>query len=89
MAALGDDPAVLEDDDPVGALHRGEAVGNDERGAALGQPFDGLLHRALALGVERTGGLVEQEDGGVAQDGAGDGEALRWPPESMTPRSPT
>src|SRR5438309_2095115 len=28
------------------------------------------------VGVEAAGGLVEQEDGRVAQDGAGDGDAL-------------
>ena len=35
-----------------------------------------LLHRALALGVERAGRLVEEEHRGVAQDGAGDGQPL-------------
>jgi membrane fusion protein (multidrug efflux system) len=33
------------------------------------------LHQALALGVERAGCLVEQQQGGVAQDGAGDAVA--------------
>ena len=34
------------------------------------------LHRALALGVEGGGGLVEEQDRRVLQDGAGDGDAL-------------
>ena len=34
------------------------------------------LHQRLALGVERAGRLVEQQDRRVAQDGAGDGDAL-------------
>ena len=40
------------------------------------QPLQRLLHRALALGVERAGRLVEQQDRRVAQDRAGDREAL-------------
>ena len=35
-----------------------------------------VLHEAFALAVERAGGLVEDEDGRVFQDGAGDGDAL-------------
>ena len=34
------------------------------------------LHLRLALGVERAGGLVEQQDRRVLQEGAGDGDPL-------------
>ncbi len=34
------------------------------------------LDHGFGLGVERTGGLVEDEDARVGEDGAGDGEAL-------------
>ena len=34
------------------------------------------LDEPLGLGVERAGGLVEDQDRGVAEDGAGDGESL-------------
>lgn len=36
----------------------------------------GLLHQLFALGVEGAGGLVQQEDRGLAHQGAGDGQAL-------------
>lgn len=34
------------------------------------------LYGGLALGVELVGGLVEQQDAGVADHGTGDGDAL-------------
>ena len=43
VRALLDDPAVLEHDDLAGALDRGEAVGDDDSGAARQQaPQAGL-----------------------------------------------
>ena len=42
----------------------------------LHQPLQRLLHQRLAFGVERRGRLVEQQDRRVAQDGAGDRDAL-------------
>ena len=59
-----------------GIEHRRQPVGDDERGAAARQPVEGAADRRLALGVERRGRLVEQEDGRVAQDGAGDRQPL-------------
>jgi hypothetical protein len=40
------------------------------------QVLQGILHQALALGVEGAGGLVQQQQRRVAQDGAGHGDAL-------------
>jgi hypothetical protein len=57
----------------------GEAMGDDDGGAVLHQPLEGILHHALALGVERRGRLVEQQQRGLAQQGAGDGDALALP----------
>ena len=48
----------------------------DDRGAALGELLERLLDRALGLDVERAGRLVEHEHGRVAQDRAGDRDAL-------------
>ena len=76
VAADLDDAAVVEDDDAVGVADGAEAVGDDEGGAALLQLLQRLLDEVLALAVERRGGLVEDEDAGVAEDGAGDRDAL-------------
>ena len=43
------------------------------------QPGERLLHGGLALGVERAGRLVEQQDARVAQQGAGQRDALALP----------
>src|SRR3546814_8453754 len=53
-----------------------EAVGDDEGGAPADQLSQRLLNMALRLAVEGGGRLVEQQDGGVLQHGAGDGDAL-------------
>ena len=76
VAAGLDDPAAVDDVDAVGAAHGRQAVGDQERRAAGHQPLQRLLHLRLALGVERAGRLVEQQDRRVLQEGAGDGDPL-------------
>jgi hypothetical protein len=71
-----DHAALVDDIDAVGVLHGRQAVGDQDRGAAGHQPLQRRLDLGLALGVERAGGLVEQQDRGVLQEGAGDGDAL-------------
>ena len=45
-------------------------------------------HLVLDLRVERAGGLVEDDDGGVAEEGAGEGHApAQSPVISSTPSS--
>ena len=70
------DPAVVDDHDLVGVADGGEAVGDDEDGAADAQAFQRFLHFGFAFGVERAGGFVEQQQRRVFQDGAGDADAL-------------
>ncbi len=79
MRALGDDPAPVQHHDPVGFLYRGKAMRHDQRGAAFAQSLHRLLHGPLAFGIECRGRLVQQQDRRVAQDGAGDGDALLLP----------
>ena len=75
LAAL-DDAAVVEYEDLVGAADGRKAVGDGEDGAAAHGFVEGVLDGALGFGVEGAGGFVEDEDGRVAQERAGDGEAL-------------
>ena len=51
-------------------------MGGDDAGFAGGKGEDILEDLLFGLGVEGAGGLVEEEDGSVAKQGAGDGEAL-------------
>jgi hypothetical protein len=42
----------------------------------LHEPVQGCLHYAFRLGIQGAGGFVEDEDGGIFQDGTGDGKTL-------------
>jgi hypothetical protein len=76
MGATFEDASLLDDQDLVGAADGGEAVGDDKGGTALHEEVEAALDEGFGFGVEGAGGLVEDEDTGVGQDGAGDGEAL-------------
>ena len=76
MRALGDDAAAVHDHDAVGLQYRRQPVGDDQRGAALHQSFQCVLHRAFALRIEGTGRFVQQQDRRVLQQRAGDDDAL-------------
>ena len=65
-----------EHDDLLRAADGGKAVGDDDNGFVLHQRVDGLLHGDFAFGVERGGGFVQDDDGRVFQQGAGDADAL-------------
>src|SRR2546430_3079467 len=75
-AALLDDVAVAQHHDQVSLSDGGQAVRDDERGTPCRQALETLHDEGLGLRVERRGGLVEDQDGGVSEDGARDGEAL-------------
>ncbi|GAA2494466.1 hypothetical protein GCM10023100_10640 [Actinocorallia cavernae] len=75
--ALFDDPAAVDEDDPVGDL-AGEAdlMGDDDQGgAAGGEVLDDGEDLADEFRVERGGRLVEEDDAGAQREGAGDGDA--------------
>jgi hypothetical protein len=67
---------VIEDDDPVGALHGGQPMGDDDRRPAAHCRFQRRLHDALAFRVEAAGRFVEQQQRRVLEDRTGDGDAL-------------
>ncbi len=61
VGAAFDDPASFEDQDLVHLLHAHEPVGDDERGAVLRGPIDGVEEVALRCGVQVRRWLVEQQ----------------------------
>src|SRR5690606_21703184 len=63
-------------DDAVGVLDRRQPVGDDQRRAALRELVERLLDRALGLGVEGRGRLVEDQDRRVLQEDARDRQPL-------------
>src|SRR6185503_3303755 len=76
MRAGLDDAAVVQDDQPVHARDRREAMRDRDHGAALHQRIELLLDRGLDLAVERRGRLVEDEDRRILEDDARQGDAL-------------
>ena len=54
-------------------------VGDEEQRPSRGVAAEAGDERALRLGVEGRGCLVEQQDAAGAQQGTGDGDALRLP----------
>ena len=76
MAAPLDDFAVLQHHDGVGVAHGGQAVGDDEHGAALHQLIHALFDEGLGAGIDRAGGLVQDEHRRVGHGGPGDGQQL-------------
>ena len=46
----------------VGVLDRREAVGDDDGRPPLHELFERFLDKVLALGIDRRGGLVQDED---------------------------
>ncbi len=71
-----DNPAAVEHGDPVGEFQRRGAVGDDQRRPLPGHLVQPGVDVRLDLGVDRGGGVVEDQHVGVAQDGAGERDAL-------------
>src|ERR1700736_818484 len=76
VGAAFEDLALFDDQDLVGAADRREPVGDDEGGSALHQEVEAALDQGFGLGVERAGGLVQDQDARVGEDGPGDREPL-------------
>src|SRR6478735_7672169 len=67
---------MFEDDDLACAADRGEAVGDDYCGAAVEEALEASLDRFLRADGDVGGGLVEDEDAGLGEEGAGEGDQL-------------
>ena len=52
-------------------------MGDGQHGAPLREPVDGLDDLGLGVEVDLAGGLVEDEQGPVGEEGTGQGDALR------------
>ena len=70
------EPAAVEDGDAVGELEGGAAVGDEQGGAARHDLAQRLVDLVLDAGVDGGGGVVQEEQPGVGEDGAGEGDAL-------------
>ena len=76
VVALLQNLALGEHDDVIRVLDGGQAVGYDEHGADVHHLFKGILNQKLRFRIDVGGGLVEDHDLGLMNDGAGEGEEL-------------
>ena len=81
---LGDPPAV-EGDNPVATNHAGQAVSQDQDGAADHQTVEGTLDDRLVFRVDRRQRLIQDQDRRVSQQRAGDGHPLALPARQFNP----
>ena len=75
LADLGD-AALFENDKTVGSAESTEAVGDRDRRAAASQVLQCELNFAFGFGVHGGSGFVEDQDGRVDEQRAGDADAL-------------
>ena len=76
MVAGLDDAPLVDDQDLIGVANGIEPVGNDQQGLTPAQLGDGLLDVALVVGVHAGSGLIQNDDGGILQNAAGNGDPL-------------
>ena len=73
-----DNLTVLQDHNLVCIGDGAHAVGDDDDGLVLHEFRNALLNLGFVFDVEACGGFVEEHDGGVLEDGAGDGDSLAF-----------
>ena len=79
MASLLDDPPPVHHDDRVGIPDRGQPVGDHEARPAVSQLCHRRLDQDLGAGVDIARRLVENQDGRVGEERAGDRQQLLLP----------
>lgn len=82
VGALFGNAPTLHDDDPVGMLDGGQAVRNDQGGTSLHQALQGVLYQPFGFGVQRRGGFVQDQDGGVLVQRPRNRQPLALPPDN-------
>jgi hypothetical protein len=79
MSAVFEDLPMLQVENPIHAPDRGEAMGNGNDRAPLEEIQQRLLNGVLGFRVQRGSGFVQYQDGGVLEQGPGDGYPLALP----------
>ena len=78
VGADGVQAAIVQNDDHIGALHRADALGDDEFGH-IGQFRQGVADAGLGRGIHGAGGIVKDKNFGMFEQRAGDAKALFLP----------
>ena len=70
------DAVVRDDQNLIRSVDGGQPVGDGDGGAVFGEHIQALLNPALAFVVQCAGGFIQNQDGRILQEYAGDGNAL-------------
>jgi hypothetical protein len=70
--SLLDDLSLIEHDDGIRSYDSGQAKGYDNGRAALDKPLQGLVNKFFRGRVQVGGGFIQDENGGIFQECAGD-----------------
>src|SRR5699024_4804261 len=65
-----------QNNDPVGILHRGHTLGNDNLGGVGNLLQEGLANHGVGTGIHGGGGIVENQNLGLFQQCTGDTKTL-------------
>ena len=84
-AGLDDLPAI-HDVDSVRMHGRGETMGDHERGVAFSQNSESAQPFDLRPGIHGARRLVQHQQGGVVQEGPGQGDTLPFTDAQLLPR---
>lgn len=76
VGRVADQLAFFQHQNGVTDRQHGQAVADDEHGASVGDGREVGLDDGFGFGVQGACRLVEDEDGGLGEQGAGDGHAL-------------
>lgn len=76
VSSLLDQPAVLQDQDQVEILHRGEVVSDDDCGLTTEQTFERVVNQRFRFGVNGRRRLVEDQHRQALDDRASQTDAL-------------
>jgi len=87
MFSVIHDTAAIEHDNGVRCDERGQTVRHHDHGSPLGNTGKVCLDDRLALRIKRGGRLVQDENARLAQQGAGDRQALLLADRLVPPSS--
>ena len=74
-----DDAPTFHDHDAIRFEDGGKPMRDDQAGTVEHEVVERLLDHVFGFGIEGAGGLVQNEQGRVLEQGAGDGDALLLP----------
>jgi hypothetical protein len=80
MRSFLDCSPILQDNDVISLLNCGEAMCDGNSGTSFRNPVKGGLDDLFALGINCTGGFIEDNDTRLLNNAPGNGETLLLPP---------